>query len=76
MFMKSLAPLTEKIPPGAEGGLIFERLMHQLLLEEAKRKSVRYEPTSGPGGDRYGIDGRVIKRHLLGVEGPFGIEFK
>lgn len=76
MIMESLTPLTEKLPSGSEGGLIFERLMHQLLLEEAKRERVRYEPTSGPGGDRYGVDARVMEGNLLGIEGPFGIEFK
>lgn len=74
--MKPLPPLTERLPPGSEGGLIFERLMHQLLLEEGKRKRVNYEITSGPGGDRFGVDGRVIEGNILGIEGPFGIEFK
>ncbi|MBU7045160.1 MAG: NACHT domain-containing protein [Theionarchaea archaeon] len=74
--MNSLTPLTEMLPSGSEGGTKFENLMHQLLLEEAKRRDVRYEPTSGPGGDRYGVDGRVAKDNLLGIDGPFGVEFK
>jgi hypothetical protein len=48
--------------------------MHLLLLEEGKRRNLRYKPTSGPGGDRYGIDGRVMKNNILGINGPLGIE--
>jgi acyl carrier protein len=74
--MESIPSLTQKLPSGAEGGLVFEKLMHQLLIEEGKRKGVVYEATSGPGGDYLGVDGFVRKGNILGVSGPFGVEFK
>jgi hypothetical protein len=37
--MSSLPPLTERIDKGAPGGHEFERLMHQLLLRYADRRT-------------------------------------
>jgi hypothetical protein len=50
-----LPPLTALIDQGTAGGHEFERLMHQLLIEDGKRQGYAYEPVSGADGDG-GID--------------------
>lgn len=69
-----LPPLTALIDQGAAGGHEFERLMHQLLIEDGKRHGHAYEPVSGAGGDG-GIDGWVAQG-LPGFNGPVAFQFK
>jgi len=73
--MAPLPPLTEKIASGAESGLEFERLMHQLLLTHGQKNDFLYQPRSGAGGDG-GIDGLAPKGGVPGLERPVIFQYK
>jgi hypothetical protein len=69
-----LPPLTAVIGKGAAGGHEFERLMHQLLLQDAKSRGYSYEPVRGEGADN-GIDGWAAQG-LPEVKGPVAFQFR
>ncbi len=62
------------LPGGAEGGLQFERLLAQLLLDDARVGNYLFLPTTGSGGDG-GFDG-IAPKGAPGLKGRVGYQFK